>query len=516
MGESNGRKWIDSKELLHKSDISRATLNNYIRLGIIPRPVVKNPKNLKGTKLGYFPETVLDTITEIKRLKEEGKPMEAIAREVVLLERSAYEGPERRDVVRPHTDQKVSRTSVQLPDGGLRLTLDELTTPAYLLNYQFEIEWINEAAERNIFGKPIRTMRDVELRNVFRLFLSWEFNHFVKNWEEFLNYHMGFYKVKTDRGQLCQLYTGMSGRETEYLEAAYDRAEKMPREKMYRHRVDIEGADGSREKYVVYTTFFREGMFFLYEKAGKAQAGNSEFLSNRETVVRDLLQQRLPTLVSFSVLVADLQNSVRICAELPPEEYFELINSMWRILEESFRRFNGIYGKRIGDGVVYYFLKKQDPEYLMNSINCALAIREKMADFSNQWKTRKRWLNDLHLNMGINEGQEYFSTTAPSSTNIEFTALGDTINYASRLSNLSRFGMILTTKNVMNHLNDDDRKAIRYGITKRSEDRDVFVENVFSRVDDLLRGNETWRQRFADIATLPVTEITDRKMVIPK
>jgi class 3 adenylate cyclase len=266
----------------------------------------------------------------------------------------------------------------------------------------------------------------------------------------------------------------------------------------------------------VYTTFFREGMFFLYEKAGKAQAGISEFLSNRETVVRDLLQQRLPTLASFSVLVADLQNSVRICAELPPEEYFVLINSMWRILEESFRRFNGIYGKRIGDGVVYYFLKKQDPEYLMNSINCALAIREKMADFSNQWKTRKRWLNDLHLNMGINEGQEYFSTTAPSSTNIEFTALGDTINYASRLSNLSRFGMILTTKNVMNHLNDDDRKAIRYGITKRSEDRDVFVENVFSRVDDLLRGNETWRQRFADIATLPVTEITDRKMVIPK
>ncbi len=154
------------------------------------------------------------------------------------------------------------------------------------------------------------------------------------------------------------MYSGMSGRETEYLESAYDRARRVQPEKIHRFDLDIEGTDGSTERFVVYTTFFREGMFFLFQKAEKVQSGIVEFLSDRETVVRDLLQQRLPTLVSFSVLVADLQNSVRICAELPPEEYFELINSMWKILEESFRTFHGIYGKRIGDGVVYYFLEK--------------------------------------------------------------------------------------------------------------------------------------------------------------
>jgi len=519
MGESSSRKWIDSKELLHKSAISRATLNNYIRLGIIPRPIVKSPmESRKGTKkIGYFPETVLDTISEIKKLKGKGKPMEIIAREVAVpIEEPSYEGPERRSTVAPGSWGRSPAEPGELADGGLRLTLDEITTPAYLLNYQFEIEWINEAAEKSIFGKPIRSIRDVEFRNIFRLFLSWEFSHFVNNWEDFLAYHMTFYKVKLGKEDLGQLYTGMSGRETQYLEGAYDRAEEIPPEKIYHRRVDIEGHGGSREEYIVYTTFFREGMFFLYVRASGAEKNITEFLSNRETVVRDLLQQRLPTLVSFSVLVADLQNSVRICAELPPEEYFELINSMWRILEESFRRFHGIYGKRIGDGVVYYFLKKQDPEYLMNSINCGLAIRARMVDFSNEWKVRKRWLNDLYLNIGINEGQEYFSTTAPSSTSIEFTALGDTINYASRLSNLARFGTILTTKNVMNHLSDEERRSFRYGIRKRSEERELFVENVFSRVDDLLRDNDTWRQRFADIATLPVTEITEKRTAAPE
>lgn len=518
MGDTEKRGSIDSKELLHRSGISRATLNNYIKLGIIPRPLVKRPaKGAKGTKkIGYFPETVLDTISEIKKLKGEGRSMGSIARKVKAAEEErSYEGPERRGPDLKYGDVKNAGPGIQEDDGCLKLTLDEITTPAYLLNYQFEIEWINEAAERNIFGKRIKSIRDVELRNVFRLFLSWEFNNFVKNWERFLDYHMFFYKVKMERDNLSQLYTAMSRRETEYLQAAYDRVQKMPVEKIYQHRVDIEGSHGTKDRYLVYTTFFREGMFFLYTPADMVSERITEFLSNREVVVRDLLQQRLPTLVSFSVLVADLQNSVRICAELPPEEYFELINTMWRILEESFRQFNGIYGKRIGDGVVYYFLKKQDPDYLMNSIKCALAIRERMTEFSNEWKARKKWLNDLYLNIGINEGQEYFSTTAPSSTNVEFTALGDTINYASRISNLARYGMILTTKNLMNQLDDAHRGVVRYGIRKKLEDREIFVENVFSQVGDLLNGNETWRQRFTDIATLPITEIVDRKAASP-
>ncbi|MCK9227382.1 MAG: adenylate/guanylate cyclase domain-containing protein [Syntrophorhabdaceae bacterium] len=511
MVEFNAHKWIDSKEVLKRSEISRATLNNYIKRGIIPKPVVRNAsKSLKGTrKIGYFPVTVLDIITEIKKLKGKGKAMDTIAQEVGP---AVYDGSDRCSFANSLVVEKGHRMS----DGGLNLTLDDITTPAYLLNYEFEIEWINEPAEKSIFGKPIRSIRDVELRNVFRLFLSWEFDHFVKNREEVVEYHMSFYRMRNGKEQLGRMYTGMSGRETEYLESVYDRAVSMSPDKIHRRYLDIEGTNGSLEKFVVYTTFFREGMFFLYQKAETAQSGIPEFLSDRETVVRDLLTQRLPTLVSFSVLVADLQNSVRICAELPPEEYFELINSMWRILEESFRAFHGIYGKRIGDGVVYYFLKKQDPGYLMNSINCALSIREKMADFSAEWKARKRWFNDLYLNMGINEGQEYFSTTTPSSTNIEFTALGDTINYASRLSNLARFGAILTTKNAINHLSGDERNTIRYGVRKRQEEREIFVENVFSRVDDLLKDNDTWRQRFTDIATLPVTEITDAKVAKPK
>ena len=377
------------------------------------------------------------------------------------------------------------------------------------MNYQFEIEWINEQAESVVFGKNIRTIRDVEYRNVFRLFLNWEFTNFIKNWEEFLHYHMIFFKAKQPKEQIAHLYTNISQKEVDYLQKVYDNTDNVALEKIYQQFITLIEKDKPEERYIVYTTFFREGMFFLYLPADSVPTGITEYLSNRELLVRELLQQRLPSLVSFSVLVADLQGSVRICAELPPEEYFELINAMWKLLEESFKKFNGIFGKKIGDGVVYYFLKKQDPNYIVNSINCALEIREKMGRFSIDWKLRKKWYNDLYLNIGINEGQEYFSTTTPSSTNIEFTALGDTINYASRLSNLARYGSIMTTKNLMNKLDEENKKDLRFGVVKRVNERDVFVEKVFSQVIDLVKDDEARRERFADIAALPVTEILE-------
>ena len=66
--------WVSSKDVMDSCGISRATLNNYIKLGIIQKPVVLKPrKGMEGTKkIGYFPPTVLDRISKVKQLKQEG------------------------------------------------------------------------------------------------------------------------------------------------------------------------------------------------------------------------------------------------------------------------------------------------------------------------------------------------------------------------------------------------------------------------------------------------------------
>src|SRR5210317_2160946 len=77
----NGGDLITSKDIIEKTGISRATLNNYIKMGILPKPIVKRPgPEQKGVKhIGFFPLSVLDSILKVKMLKQQGNSMEDIA-----------------------------------------------------------------------------------------------------------------------------------------------------------------------------------------------------------------------------------------------------------------------------------------------------------------------------------------------------------------------------------------------------------------------------------------------------
>jgi class 3 adenylate cyclase len=255
---------------------------------------------------------------------------------------------------------------------------------------------------------------------------------------------------------------------------------------------------------------FREGILFIHALDASSIQDIMSLLSCRSSVINDLLKQRMPTLVSFAVLIADLQNSVGICAELPSEEYFELIHQIWACVEGSFKQYYGTYGKHVGDGMLYYFLKERDNQYLINAISCALEIRENIKKLNMEWKTRKGWFNELFLNIGINEGQEYFGAI-PSAPSVEFTALGDTVNYAGRLSDFARYGAIWTTKNLINRLTVEDKEGIRYGIRHKDQDRETLVENTFSRIIDMPVLDNAIISKFKDISTLAITEIIGRR-----
>ena len=72
---------ITSIDLLAKTGISRATLNNYIAMYLLPKPEVKRQSLVEGeppTTLGYFPDWSLERILEIASLKKDGMSMAEI------------------------------------------------------------------------------------------------------------------------------------------------------------------------------------------------------------------------------------------------------------------------------------------------------------------------------------------------------------------------------------------------------------------------------------------------------
>ncbi|MDY6974187.1 MAG: hypothetical protein SV775_18010, partial [Thermodesulfobacteriota bacterium] len=187
MPDFTPENWITSREILEETSISRSTLNNYIRMKIVPKPLVKKPTDVsKGTKrIGYFSIGVLGRIRLVKKLKQEGNSMEDIVSLLKDIPIDACQGDNRLS----YYDS--DRRGCEVEDGDesvvgetLRVSIEEVRYPAYLMNYSFQVEWINRQAERKIFMQAVSLIKEKEYRNIFKLFFHWELQDLLRNWRD--------------------------------------------------------------------------------------------------------------------------------------------------------------------------------------------------------------------------------------------------------------------------------------------------------------------------------------------
>lgn len=499
---------LSSLELMETSGISRATLHNYVALGLLPKPLVRNPDdnaNTRARQLGYFPQDAIERIERIKTMKKEGLTMGDIFRH---LSHEGEDGSRTQGAPAPRFDRgraealpeaSISRrahksSASDIPETGpLRLTIDELPYPAYMLNYNLELVWYNDEARVSFLGSFDSLPADTKERYVLDFFSRGAYGKSVENFEAFRQLHKQMGRDRRPEG----LSDGPTGSTTKAARSITE------------WPLNLRAPDGKTEYYRVYASYFREGILVVFTDDSVGDSSLLGLLERRDDVIRNLLKKRLPVLTDVAVIVADLQNSVRICSELPPEEYFELINQIWATMEPIFRSYYGTHGKHVGDGMVYYFFPQPDSNYIYNSLRCANQIREAMRKISKEWQLRKNWLNDLYLNTGLNEGQEWLGIFHIE-TKIEFTVLGDTINHAARLSDFARHGSLWATKNLMGKLTPEERKTVRFGVKRRNrEEHEVFVNSSYSRMSELVDLNSPNHQKLRDISALAVTEIIE-------
>ena len=253
MSLTTDKNLISSKDLLEKTGISRATLNNYIKVGIIPRPLVQGPSKgmPKVSRIGYFPRAAVERIEIVKVLKREGHSMQDIAQRFRNL-----------------PDTRPPGTMTTVSSAQPELTLEEIPSPAYLVNYNFQIEWINREAELMLFAQQVSLTRDLPSRNIFKVLFSWEFQNHVKNWEDLLGFHMSFAKFRHSMGWFEQLFSGFSEKQSSVLKKIYEEVPTFSQRGPKFTDIKVSLADGTNHPYSVHTMLFKEGILFVYASAG--------------------------------------------------------------------------------------------------------------------------------------------------------------------------------------------------------------------------------------------------------
>lgn len=502
---------LTSKQLMEQTGISRATLNNYVALGILPSPIVKTPEEGEGraTRIGYFPDEALDRVTKVQELKKEGVSISDIAARFAPKSSKTYPLDTESEVTDTGSSGKDSPSRRRDPSSraSVELTLDNFPGPAYMVDNNFELMWWNDESLRGVFKLEHDLGRDLQTRNLLSLLVETFDGDNHDELIELLRPHLAAAKKRMNKGSLGKIYAPLGGEMLSLIESLYQGARTIEKEPIVHFPATIKDKEGKDVPCDLYVCFYREGVFFTYNPVEKDDEYLLRFLAQRNQVIRELLRKRRPYLSHVAVMVADLQHSVKLCSELPAEEYFSLINDIWQESEPIFRKYYGTHGKHAGDGMVYYFFPQPDCNYVLNAVQCAVDLQEMMKKITQKWQVKKGWFNELMLNIGLNEGQEWFGTYH-AGAHVEFTVLGETVNYAARISDFARDGSTWVTKGMLTQVPHEYRKTINYGIPRQYDDRDhIFVKDTYANVGSILEEDNPMNPKFRDIEMIPVTQI---------
>jgi adenylate cyclase len=137
----------------------------------------------------------------------------------------------------------------------------------------------------------------------------------------------------------------------------------------------------------------------------------------------------------ISVLFSDIRNFTTITEKLTAHEVVEFLNVYFSRAIEAIQAEGGRIDKFIGDAVMAEFgVPQAFPDHALRALRAAARMRGLAAEFRGWMRERfaGRNLPDFAIGIGIHTGEAVVGNIG-SSKRMEFTAIGDTVNVASRL-----------------------------------------------------------------------------------
>ncbi len=175
----------------------------------------------------------------------------------------------------------------------------------------------------------------------------------------------------------------------------------------------------------------------LQEKE-KIKAGFARYVSKH--VMEKILSQETPFIggqrKKITVFFCDIRDFTQISESLPAEQVMSMLNEYFQIILGIVFKHNGMLDKLIGDAIMAEFgYPVDDPEQEKNAVLTALEMQQAVSLLRVQW--RKEGKPEFDIGIGIHTGEAVLGTLG-SEERFEFTAIGDTVNIASRLESATR------------------------------------------------------------------------------
>ncbi|NIO05799.1 MAG: zinc-ribbon domain-containing protein, partial [Proteobacteria bacterium] len=181
----------------------------------------------------------------------------------------------------------------------------------------------------------------------------------------------------------------------------------------------------------------------LDEKLGKVQRYLPKGLTEKILAQRGKIEGERK---QVTVMFCDMEGFTALSERLGPEEAYSIMDQVYEILIHKVHDYEGTVNEMTGDGIMALFgapIALEDAP--QRAVRSALAIHREMAKFSERVKQDRKVIPPLKMRVGIHTGPVVVGTLG-NDLRVEFKAVGDTVNLASRTEELADPGTTYVTE----------------------------------------------------------------------
>ena len=137
-----------------------------------------------------------------------------------------------------------------------------------------------------------------------------------------------------------------------------------------------------------------------------------------------------------TVLFADIRSFTSLSEKMEPKELVQLLREYFTRMVDAVFAFQGTVDKFIGDSIMAIFgAPSPQPNHAERAVRTALAMKKALIIFNTLRNQQKK--DPIHIGVGINTGEMVVGNIG-SEQRLEYTAVGDAVNLASRLEGINK------------------------------------------------------------------------------
>ncbi|HEY6230714.1 MAG TPA: adenylate/guanylate cyclase domain-containing protein [Pyrinomonadaceae bacterium] len=210
-----------------------------------------------------------------------------------------------------------------------------------------------------------------------------------------------------------------------------------------------------------------------------ARANYSRFLP--EYVVKQMLENPESFKLggvnqTITILFADIRGFTRISEHAPPEKIVGLLNRYFSAMTDIIFAHGGTLDKYLGDGLMALFgAPATTPEDASNALNAAVAMQRRLLGINME--LRAEGLAEVGVGIGLHTGEVTVGYIG-SERRSEYTAIGDSVNTASRLESNAKGGQILISDATAKAARSRYKLHPRDPITVKNREQPVILWEV--------------------------------------